>query len=76
LGGEVKRLEVLLFYDYQNGITNEWPKLFSLGIINLPETIQSVKTTNVGIMDTNVKINILEQGFEVQSVRNYYTPST
>jgi len=28
-----------------------------------------MKTTNVGIMDTNVKISIYEQGFEVQSTK-------
>jgi hypothetical protein len=47
LGGEVKKLEVLLCYDYQNGITNEEediifdiePKLSSIGTINLPKTI-------------------------------------
>jgi len=43
LGGEVGKSEVLLCYDYQNGITNEEdiifaiePKLFSIGTINLP----------------------------------------
>jgi hypothetical protein len=64
---------MLLCYDYQNGITTEEediifviePKLFSIGIISLLEIIQSMKTTNVGIMDTNVKTSILEQGFEV-----------
>jgi hypothetical protein len=68
LGGEVKRPELLLCYNYQNGIIDEEediifaiePELFSIGIISLLETIQYVKTTNVGIMDTNVKINILE----------------
>jgi hypothetical protein len=47
LGGEVKKLEVLLCYNYQNGITNEdkdiifntKPKLFSIGTINLLDTI-------------------------------------
>jgi hypothetical protein len=47
LGGEVKKLEVLLCYNYQNGITNEdkdiifntKPKLFSIGTINLFDTI-------------------------------------
>ncbi len=47
LGGEVRRLEVLLCYDYQNGISNEEediifptkPKLFSIGTINLLDTI-------------------------------------
>jgi len=55
---------VLLCYDYQNGIINEEdimfaiePKLFSIGIISLPETIWYVKTTNVEIMDTSDKTN-------------------
>jgi len=64
---------MLLCYDYQNGITTKEediifviePKLFSIGIISLLEIIQSMKTTNVGIMDTDVKTSILEQGFEV-----------
>jgi hypothetical protein len=50
---------VLLCYNYQNGITNEEediifatePKLFSIGTINLPKTIQFVKTTDVEVMD-------------------------
>jgi hypothetical protein len=29
-----------------------------------------VKTTNVGIMDTNVKISISEHGFEVHNTKN------
>jgi hypothetical protein len=36
------------------------PKMFSIRTISLPETIQFVKTTNVGIMDIDVKISILE----------------
>ncbi len=36
------------------------PKLFSIRIINLPKTIQFMKTTNVEIMDTNVKTINLE----------------
>jgi hypothetical protein len=77
LGSEVKRPKVLLCYDYQNGITDEKediiftiePILFSIGTMNLPETIQSMKTTNVGIMDTDVKTSISEQGFEVQGTK-------
>jgi hypothetical protein len=49
LGGEVRKPEVLLCYDYHNGITNEEedffatePKLFSIGTINLLETTQSM----------------------------------
>jgi hypothetical protein len=63
LGGELRRLEMLLCYYYQNGITYEEeniivaiePKLFSIGTISLSEIIQFVKTRDVGIMDTNVK---------------------
>jgi len=47
LGGEVKKLKVLLCYNYQNGITNEEKyiifatelKLFLIGTISLPKTI-------------------------------------
>jgi hypothetical protein len=47
LGAEVKRPQVLLCYNYYNGITNEEediifaikPKLFSIGIISLLDTI-------------------------------------
>jgi hypothetical protein len=66
LGGEVRRLEVLLCYDFQNGITDEKdtifatkPKLLSIGTINLPKTMQFMKITNV-IMDTSVKTSNLE----------------
>ncbi len=53
--------------------------MFSIGTINLLETIQYMKTTNVGIMDTDVKMSILEQGFEVESLEkkipnNKYEP--
>jgi hypothetical protein len=66
LGGEVKRPKMLLCYEYQNGITNEEediifatnPKLFSIGTIILPETIQFVKTKDVGMMDIDVKTSI------------------
>ncbi len=59
---------MLLCYNYQNGIIDEEednifatePKLFSIGTINLLETIQFVKTINVEIMDINVKISISE----------------
>jgi hypothetical protein len=86
LGGEVRRPEVLLCYNYQNGITNEEdiifviePKLFPTGKISLPETIQSVKTIDVEIMDIDVKISISEHGFGVQSIEkkilgNRYEP--
>jgi hypothetical protein len=63
LGGEL-----LLWYNYLNGITDEKkdiifaiePKLFSIRTINLPKTIQFMKTTDVEIMDTNVKTINLE----------------
>jgi hypothetical protein len=49
LGGEVQRPKMLLCYNYQNGIIDEeediifaiGPKLFSIRIVNLLETIQS-----------------------------------
>ncbi len=64
--GEGRKLKVLLCYDYQNNVTDEEediifviePKLFSIGIISLHETIQYVETTDVEIMDTNLKTNI------------------
>ncbi len=50
LGGEVRKAEVLLCYNYQNGITDEEedifatkPLLFSIGTISLLKTIQFVK---------------------------------
>jgi len=59
---------VLLCYDYQNGIIDEKdiifgiePKLFSIGIISLPKTIQFVKTIDVKIMDIDVKTIISKQ---------------
>ncbi len=78
MGSEVRRLEVLLCYNYQNGVTNEKKdiifvielKLFSIGIISLLETIQSMKTIDVGIMDIDVKTSILEWGSEVQNIEN------
>jgi hypothetical protein len=39
--------------------------VFLIGIISLLETIQSMKTTDVGIMDIDVKGSILEHGSEV-----------
>jgi len=77
LRGEVRRLKVLLCYNYQNGIIDEEkdiifviePVLFSIGTISLPATIQYLKTTNVGIMDTYVKTNISKQGYKVQSIK-------
>ncbi len=68
LGSEVRRLEVLLCYDYQNDVTDEKKdiifvielKLFSIGIISLLETIQSMKTIDVGNMVIDVKTSISE----------------
>jgi len=65
---------LLCLYDYQNGITNEDEniifatklELLSIRIINLPETIQSMKTTDVEIIDTSVKTNNLELKLRVQ----------
>jgi len=42
--------------------------LFSIRTISLHETIQSMKITDVGIMDTNVKTSILKHGSKVQSI--------
>ncbi len=76
MGNEVRRPELLLCYNYQNGITNEEkdiifatkPKLFSIGTISLPETIKFMKTIDVGIMDMNMKISISKQGYEVLNI--------
>ncbi len=78
---------MLLCYNYQNGITDEEEdiifviklELFSIGTINLLETIQFVKTTDVGIMDTDVKTIISKQGIEVHNIKkkihgNRYEP--
>jgi hypothetical protein len=78
---------MLLCYNYQNGIIDEeediiitiGPELFSIGIINLPKTIQSMKTSDVEITDTNVKTSISQQEFGVQSIEkkidnNKYEP--
>jgi len=70
---EARKPELLLCYDYHNGITDEEediifviePKLFSIGIINLLDTIQFVKITYVGIMDIDVNTSISKQEFEV-----------
>jgi hypothetical protein len=66
LGSEVRRPEVLVCYDYQNGIIDEKeniifatkPKLFFIGTISLHKTIQFMKIADVGIMDTDVKTSI------------------
>jgi len=78
---------MLLCYNYQNGTIDEeediiiaiGPKLFSIGIISLPKSIQSMKTLDVEIMDTNVKTSISQQEFGVQSIEkkidnNKYEP--
>ncbi len=75
LGGEVRRPKVLLYYNYQNGITDEdiifviEPNLVSIGTISLLETIQFVKTTYVEIMVIDVQTNISEQEFGIQSTK-------
>jgi hypothetical protein len=71
---------VLLCYNYQNNIIDEEkdiifaiePKLFSIKTINLLESIQFVKTIDVEINDTNVKISISKQGCGVQSIKKKY----
>jgi hypothetical protein len=78
---------MLLCYNYQNGIIDEeediiiaiGPKLFSIGIMSLPKTIQSMKTSDVEIMDTNVKTSISQQEFGIQNIEkkidnNKYEP--
>ncbi len=65
---------MLLCYNYQNDITDEEkdiifvikPKLFSIGTINFPETIQSMKTMYAKIMNIDVKTSISKHGFGVQ----------
>jgi hypothetical protein len=87
LGSEVRRPYMLLCYNYQNGITDEEEdiifatklKLFSIGTISLPEIIQSMKTTDMGIMDTDVKTSISKQIYEVHNTKkkifgNKYEP--
>ncbi len=64
-------------YNYQNGIINEEkdiifatkPKLFSIGIINFPKTIQSMKSIAMEIMDTSGKTSILKLNFGVHSIK-------
>jgi hypothetical protein len=73
LGSEIRKPKVLLCYDYQKAIIDEEeniifaiePKLFSIRIINLLETIQFMKITDVGIMDIDVNINISKQESKV-----------
>jgi hypothetical protein len=57
---------MLMCYNYQNAIIDEeediifatYPKWFSIRTISLPEIIQYVKTTYVGIMDIDVNNSI------------------
>ncbi len=78
---------MLLCYDYQNGITNEEeniifaiePKLLSIGIIRLLDTIQCVKTTYVKVMDASVKTSNskLKSGVQITKQKthvNKYEP--
>jgi len=61
---------VLLCYNYKNDIIDEEEdiifvtklELFFIWIFSLPETIQSMKTTYVGIMDIDVKTSISKKG--------------
>ncbi len=67
---------MLLCYNYHNGVTNEEediifatkPELFSIGIISLLDIIQSMKTTDVEIMDTSVKISNLKLKSKVRII--------
>ncbi len=67
---------MLLCHNYQNGVTNEEediifatkPELFSIGIISLLDIIQSMKTTDVEIMDTSVKISNLKLKSKVRII--------
>ncbi len=71
LGGEVRRLEMLLCYDYQNGIIDKEEdiifaielKLFFISTIGLLDIIHSMKIKDVEIMDIDAKTSILEHGF-------------
>ncbi len=71
---------MLLCYHYQNGIIDEEediifalePELFSIGTISLLETIQSMKTINVGIMDIDVKTSISKQDLKYKAERRRY----
>ncbi len=78
---------MLLCYDYQNGIIDEEKhiifviklKLFLIGIISLPKTIQYVKTTDVEIMDTSAKtidskLKLGVQIIEQKIIGNKYEP--
>jgi len=74
LGGEVRKVELLLCYNYHNGIIDEEKdiifatqlELFSIRIISLPKTISSMKTIDVEIMDADVKTSISKQGSKVK----------
>jgi hypothetical protein len=64
---------VLLCYDYQNGIIEEEEDIIFCYKVRMffnrnnqfTWDYSIYETTDVDIMDTNVKISILEQGFEV-----------
>jgi hypothetical protein len=67
---------MLLCHNYQNGVTNEEediifatkPELFSIGTISLSDIIQSMKTTDVEIMDTSVKTSNLKLKSKVRII--------
>ncbi len=75
MGGEVRKLKVLLCYNYQNGIIDEEDimfvielELFLIGMIRLPEIIQFVEITNVEVMDTSDKTSNSELKSRVQII--------
>ncbi len=85
LRGEVRRPKGLQCYDYQNGIIDEKyifaikQELFSIGIISLLNTIQSVKTINMEVMDASVKTSNVELKSRIQIIEqktngNKYEP--
>jgi hypothetical protein len=78
---------MLLCYNYQNGIIDEEediifaiePRLFSIGIISLFETIQSMKTIVVEFMDnygetSTSNLNFGVQNIEKKIIGNKYEP--
>jgi hypothetical protein len=85
LRGEVRRPKVLQCYNYQNGIIDEKyifvikQELFSIGIISLLNTIQSIKTINMEVMDASVKTSNVELKSRIQIIEqktngNKYEP--
>ncbi len=66
LGTKLKRLKVLLYFDYQNGITNEEKdlmfanevELFSIAIINLP--LKNLEIVVVSTIQTKKNIATID----------------